>query len=82
MFRFDRYGSVISGKDFIESNHPELCCLANLAGKKFSDLIKDVAQNGGDGISLAVDGDTVGSILLVSTTIPYIVGWSKVARSE
>lgn len=83
MFRFDKYGSVISEKDFIDPRHPELGYSANLAEEKFSDLINYVPQDVGDGISLAFTADTVDTTYfyrLLSPAQPCVSGSDQTAQ--
>jgi LysM domain len=54
IFRFDKYGSVISDADFIDEAHPELGYQANLATEKFSALVDRVPVDTGDGMHVVL----------------------------
>ena len=51
LFRFDKFGSVISDRDFIDPNHPELGYSSSLAMEKFSDLVNRVPIEDADGLN-------------------------------
>jgi hypothetical protein len=77
MFRFDKFGSVISDKDFIDPNHPELGYSANLAEEKFADLVNHVPTDAGDGMSIIFRQDAVDTSYfyrLLSPSQPCVSG--------
>jgi hypothetical protein len=75
VFRFDKFGSVLSDSDFIDRNHPELGYLPALAMEKFSDLVNHIPVDLGDSLNilLSVDSiDTTYFFRLLSASIPYL----------
>jgi len=50
VFRFDKFGSVISGQDFTDSNRAE---------ERFSDLVNHIPSDSGDGVSVVFRQDAV-----------------------
>jgi hypothetical protein len=59
MFRFDKFGSVISEQDFIDPNHPELGYSPNRATERFSDLVNHIPSDNGDGMSIVFRQDAI-----------------------
>ena len=83
MFRFDKFGSVISDKDFIDPNHPEGYS-ANLAEEKFADLVNHVPTDTGDGVSIIFRQDAVDESYfyrLLSPSQPCVSGDSPATQS-
>ena len=77
MFRFDRFGSVISDQDFIDPNHPELGYSTGVANEKFADLVNYVPSDAGDGINIIFRQDAVDTSYfyrLLSPSQPYVSG--------
>jgi hypothetical protein len=59
IFRFDKYGSVISDQDFTIPNHHELGLNANQAIEYFSTTVNHVAVDNGDNMSVHLKQDTL-----------------------
>lgn len=77
MFRFDRFGSVISDQDFIDPNHPELGYSTGVANEKFADLVNYVPSDAGDGMNIIFRQDAVDTSYfyrLLSPSQPCVSG--------
>lgn len=75
LFRFDKFGSLISDQDFINPNHPELGYLPALVIEKFSDLVNHIPVDTGDGMNIFLSSDLIDDVYffrLLSPSIPYI----------
>jgi hypothetical protein len=62
VFRFDRFGSVLSDDDFIDESHPDQGYLATLAREKFSDLVNRAPLDEGDGINVVLGPTAIDSL--------------------
>ncbi|BDC46043.1 hypothetical protein [Paraburkholderia terrae] len=77
VFRFDKYGSVISEDDFVDPAHPEMGYSSNLVREKFSDLVNHIPQDLGDGMNVAFRQDTIDDayfLRLLSPALPCANG--------
>lgn len=77
MFRFDKFGSVISEQDFIDPNHPELGYSPNRATEKFSDLVNHIPSDNGDGMSIVFRQDAIDDAYffrMLSPAQPHVSG--------
>jgi hypothetical protein len=75
LFRFDKFGSVVSDQDFIDPIHPELGYLPALVREKFSDLVNHIPVDLGDGMNIFLSPDLIDDTYffrLLSPSIPYI----------
>ncbi|GHO60414.1 hypothetical protein [Ktedonobacter robiniae] len=75
LFRFDKFGSVVSDEDFIDPNHPELGYLPALAMEKFSDLVNHIPVDTHDNVDILLSADTVDSAYffrLLTPALPYL----------
>src|ERR1700687_535240 len=70
IFRFDKFGSVISEQDFIDPNHPELGYSPNRATEKFSDLVNHIPSDNGDGMSIVFRQDAIDDAYFVQMLSP------------
>lgn len=76
LFRFDKYGSVLSDKDFMDPNHPELGYLPTLAMEKFSDLVNHIPIDNHDGLNITLTKDLIDETYffrLLEPSNPYIL---------
>ena len=62
VFRFDRFGSVVSDDDFIDEKNPEAGQLEVLARERFSDLVNRAPLDEGDGLNIVLSGNSIDSI--------------------
>lgn len=75
LFRFDKFGSVLSDQDFIDPNHPALGYIPALAREKFSDLVNHIPIDAGDGMNIFLSTDSIDNTYffrLLSPSLPYI----------
>jgi hypothetical protein len=74
VFRFDKFGSVISDADFIDPNRPDLGYSANLATEKFSDLVNRVPIEDADGLNIFISQAQIDQIYegLLGPALPFI----------
>jgi hypothetical protein len=75
VFRFDRFGSVVSDDDFIDDAHPDLGPLPGLAREKFSDLVNRVPIDDPDGLNIVLSTNAVDSTYadrLLLPSLPFI----------
>jgi hypothetical protein len=74
VFRFDKFGSVISDADFIDPNLPDLGYSANLATEKFSDLVNRVPIEDPDGLNIFISQAQIDQIYegLLGPALPFI----------
>jgi nucleoid-associated protein YgaU len=73
VFRFDKFGSLLSERDFIDEDHPELGYLAALAQEKFSDLVNRVPVDAGDGINVILSEASIDDIYFYQLLSPSLV---------
>jgi hypothetical protein len=75
LFRFDKYGSVLSEQDFIDERHPEFGYLSVLAMEKFSDLVNHIPTECNDGLNVLLSNDSIDTTYffrLLSASMPYL----------
>ncbi len=75
LFRFDKFGSVVSEQDFIQPNHPELGYVPALAMEKFSDLVNHIPADTSDGVNIVLTADSIDTTYffrLLTPSIPCI----------
>lgn len=74
LFRFDKFGSVISDQDFIDPSHPELGYSANLATEQFSDLVNRVPVEDSDGLNVFLSQAQIDQTYfgLLGASLPFI----------
>jgi len=74
VFRFDKFGSVISDADFIDPNLPDLGYSANLATEKFSDLVNRVPIEDADELNIFISQAQIDQIYagLLGPALPFI----------
>src|ERR1700686_4764987 len=75
VFRFDKFGSILSDEDFIDPSHPELGYLPGLAREKFSDLVNHIPSEEGDGLNLVISQNSIDETYffhLLSPSSPFI----------
>lgn len=68
VFRFDKFGSVISGQDFTDPSRAE---------ERFSDLVNHIPSDSGDGISIVFRQDSIDTTYffrLLSPALPCVTG--------
>lgn len=58
-FRFGRYGSVLSDRDFKDPARPELGYLPSLATEQFSDLVNHIPVDAGDGLNVELSDSLI-----------------------
>jgi hypothetical protein len=59
LFRFDKFGSVVSDQSFMDPNHPELGYLPALARENVSDLVNHAPVEAGDGANVVLSEDAI-----------------------
>jgi hypothetical protein len=72
LFRFDKFGSVVSDQDFIDPNHPELGYLPALAMEKFSDLVNHIPVDTHDGMDILLSADAIDNTYFFRLLMPAI----------
>jgi hypothetical protein len=75
VFRFDKFGSLLSDHDFIDEHHPEQGFVAALAREKFSDLVNRVPLDVGDGVNVVLSEASIDDIYffqLLSPALPVV----------
>ena len=75
VFRFDKFGSLLSDHDFIDEHHPEQGFVAALAREKFSDLVNRVPLDAGDGVNVVLSQASIDDIYffqLLSPALPVV----------
>ena len=75
LFRFDKYGSILSDADFVDPRQPDVGPQASVAVEKFSDLVNHVPRDSGDDMTVALSADAVDSTYfyrLLSPAIPLL----------
>jgi hypothetical protein len=85
VFRFDRFGSVVSDDDFIDESHPESGPLGVLARERFSDLVNRVPMDEGDGVNVVLSANSIDSMYhdqLLSGSMPFIPDGSDEATKQ
>lgn len=61
VFRFDRFGSVVSDDDFIDDHQPDAGPQQLLAREKFSDLVNRAPIDDGDGLNIVLSANPIDS---------------------
>jgi hypothetical protein len=85
LFRFDKFGSVLSDDDFIDDHRPELGYLPALAEEKFSDLVNHIPIDTGDGTSIVLSEALIDSAYfyrLLSPSLPYVPAGADEASKQ
>src|SRR5215218_1444143 len=85
LFRFDKFGSVISHDDFIDDHRPELGYLPALAEEKFSDLVNHIPIDTGDGTSIVLSEALIDSAYfyrLLSPSLPHVPAGADEASKQ
>lgn len=75
VFRFDKFGSLLSDHDFIDEHHPDQGFVAALAREKFSDLVNRVPLDLGDGVNVVLSEASIDDIYffqLLSPALPAV----------
>jgi hypothetical protein len=75
LFRFDKFGSVISDQDFINPISPDLGYSSALAREVFSELVNQVPVEQDDGLNIFLSQNGIDEqyfYRLLSPSIPYI----------
>jgi hypothetical protein len=75
LFRFDKFGSVISDQDVIDPAHPDLGYSKATAEERFSDLVNHVPVDQLDGLNVVLSQDTLDDAYffhMLDPSAPYI----------
>jgi hypothetical protein len=75
VFRFDKFGSLLSDHDFIDEHHPDQGFVAALAREKFSDLVNRVPLDAGDGVNVVLSQASIDEVYffqLLSPALPAV----------
>jgi hypothetical protein len=75
VFRFDKFGSLLSDHDFIDEHHPDQGFVAALAREKFSDLVNRVPLDAGDGVNVVLSEASIDDVYffqLLSPALPAV----------
>lgn len=75
LFRFDKFGSVISDSDFIDPAHPELGYSAGLAKEVFSDLVNHIPIETDDGLNIILSDNKIDDeyfFHMLSPSLPFV----------
>lgn len=59
LFRFSKYGSVLTDRDFRDPAHPELGYVPSLAIEQFSNLVNHIPVDTGDGVNVALSDSLI-----------------------
>lgn len=75
VFRFDKFGSIISEEDFINPSHPEFGFVPALVTEKFSDLVNHIPVDLGDGLNIQLSLNSIDDTYffrLLSPSLPFV----------
>ena len=75
VFRFDKFGSLLSDHDFIDEHHPDQGFVAALAREKFSNLVNRVPLVAGDGVNVVLSEASIDDVYffqLLSPALPAV----------